>query len=408
MKISAFLYKRPTASGLYHVYIRISHKGESIERSLGYQIAANEWDDSKKRVKSKTNIAKHINSTIENIALKASSIHMNHLVKGTPIILDEILPKVDSSHNYIFTPGTTPKKITLKVSDLYNAYIDYLEAEEKYFTVDKMKSHRRKFINFQDIPAASLSLDYVQAFKSFWRSKGNSDNTVSYNIKKMCDVLNFAVKKGLIKSNPIAGVKIKFTKTIKSKLNRNEIETLKSADLTPAMKLALDCWLLSWLMRGTRVKDMLELKWDHVQDGRIIVSASKTSKEQTMRITPEMKTILDRLPRTCEYIFPYLEGKDMNGANVVNAIKGATAKINSNLKRMRIKLGIEKKITMHISRHSFASIADKSGLSMRTIQQLLNHGSFQMTEIYVNDLRMEDEMDQAADVVYGNVDGRMN
>lgn len=408
MKISPFLYKRPTASGEYNIYIRISHRGEYIERSLGFQIQQNEWDDTKKRVKPKSRLAKQINTSIDNITLKANSIHMNHVIAGTPIVLDEILPRSGSYQNYVYIPGPTPKKRILKLSDIYTAYIEYLEAEEKYFTVDKMRSNKRKVIAYKDIPAKNMDADYLQGFKSHLRRLGNGDNTINYNIKAMRTAYNHAMVKGIIKENPMAGVKVKFTKPIKTKLNRNEIESLKVAEITPHMRMALCCWLLSWNMRGTRVKTMLELRWEHIQDGRIITKSTKTDKEQSIRITPEIQMILDSLPRTGGYIFPYLEGRDLSGPKIVNAIKNSTSIINSNLRRMRIKLGISKKLTMHTARHSFATIADKSGLSVRTIQQLLNHSSLQMTETYLSELRIEDEMDQAADVVYGNVDGRLN
>jgi integrase/recombinase XerD len=63
--------------------------------------------------------------------------------------------------------------------------------------------------------------------------------------------------------------------------------------------------------------------------------------------------------------------------------------------------GIDKNISSHIARHTFASIADKKlGGDLKDLQAMLGHSSRAMTEIYIRDLRKYDEMDDVADKVF--------
>ena len=61
---------------------------------------------------------------------------------------------------------------------------------------------------------------------------------------------------------------------------------------------------------------------------------------------------------------------------------------------------IDKHITMHVARHTFAYLADQGGIPLGTIQQLLDHGKIGTTQVYVESLRKNDELDKAVEGLF--------
>ena len=81
-------------------------------------------------------------------------------------------------------------------------------------------------------------------------------------------------------------------------------------------------------------------------------------------------------------------------------IETGTALVNRYIKIVAARAGIEKHITSHTARHSFADAARiELGGNIKAIQEMLNHGQLRTTEIYVSDLT-ESELDTATLSVY--------
>lgn len=95
------------------------------------------------------------------------------------------------------------------------------------------------------------------------------------------------------------------------------------------------------------------------------------------------------------YIFNILrsDSDTDNIHEVGNDISGATARINKRLKTMAKKVGIEKNISTHIARHTFATLLITKGADIFAVQELLQHSSTRETQIYA---KMIDAKKQAA------------
>ena len=83
-----------------------------------------------------------------------------------------------------------------------------------------------------------------------------------------------------------------------------------------------------------------------------------------------------------DFIFPEMKKADFSNAkDVYNKIKVATSKFNKNLKSITKKAGINKKVTMHIARHSFGNIAGDS-IHPLMLQKLYRHSDLKTTINY--------------------------
>jgi site-specific recombinase XerD len=79
-----------------------------------------------------------------------------------------------------------------------------------------------------------------------------------------------------------------------------------------------------------------------------------------------------------------------------SAISSASAYINKNLKFIAQKAGIEKPLSFHISRHTWATRALRKGISIDKVSKLMGHAQIRETQIYAK--IVSEELDKAMDV----------
>jgi site-specific recombinase XerD len=85
-----------------------------------------------------------------------------------------------------------------------------------------------------------------------------------------------------------------------------------------------------------------------------------------------------------------------NEREVDSAISSATAYINKNLKIIAKGAGIEKSVSFHTSRHTWATRALKKGISIDKVSKLMGHAAIRETQIYAK--IVSSELDKAMDV----------
>jgi integrase/recombinase XerD len=112
----------------------------------------------------------------------------------------------------------------------------------------------------------------------------------------------------------------------------------------------------------------------------------------TVFINEEMRDIISRWGTSDKspdnYIFPFLENgmTPLRQYEVVQLLLGL---INEWMSRIREKLGIEKKVTTYVVRHSFSTILKRSGASTEYIQEALGHHDIRTTENYLDSFSRE-------------------
>lgn len=111
-----------------------------------------------------------------------------------------------------------------------------------------------------------------------------------------------------------------------------------------------------------RVSDVLKIRWNSIQDGRIYYRMDKNQKTLSLKIHDKLQTILNQYKTDKKsndsFIFPELNKANLKDSkDVLRKTKTATKKFNRYLEQIAKLAEIEKKITMHIARHSFGNIS---------------------------------------------------
>ena len=234
--------------------------------------------------------------------------------------------------------------------------------------------------------------DEYKNTKSPDNPKPLSPKTLLLNQTNLNTMLTYAVHEGLLKKNPCYELdsKDKFQKTPSSReyLTTEELKALM--DVPTGSPITKQTFLFC-CFTGLRHSDMVALRWKDIQktdDGYMIhiPSMQKTGKPVIVPLGNQAKSWLpernDGLPE--DKVF-------------VNAPTLCCA--NRALKHMAEKAGIEKVVSFHVSRHTFATMTLTAGGDIYTTSKLLGHTNIHTTEIYA-DVVLEKKAD-AVNLVNG-------
>ena len=188
-------------------------------------------------------------------------------------------------------------------------------------------------------------------------------------------------------------------------MNADEIKALEELKLEKGSRLydARNMFLFSFYCAGVRIGDMLQLKWSNIQEGRLNYVMGKNDKERSIKLLPKALNLLKlyhgKNLELDNYIFPFLPN-NLNRQNATilhKQIEAKSALINKCLKQVAEKAEIDKNLTTHMARHSFADMARKKKVSLLDIQKMLAHSDSKTTQVYLNsfDLESQDEAHEA-------------
>lgn len=221
------------------------------------------------------------------------------------------------------------------------------------------------FREYLDKEACAWGCDYRQRIKDHPLSKNSK---LSY-FNKLRACLNQAVEENVIPKNTAGGVEnFKEAEGTRMYLTIEEVRTLAQTECEyPNIKRA---FLFSCLT-GLRRSDVLRLKWGdiHKQDDytRIIFTQKKTGGLEYLDITQQAAELLGERGKPNETVFADIHSPSCT---------------NETIKRWVLRAGINKEITFHCARHTFAVMMLDLGTDIYTVSKLLGHRELSTTQRY--------------------------
>jgi site-specific recombinase XerD len=161
-------------------------------------------------------------------------------------------------------------------------------------------------------------------------------------------------------------------KNLPKVLDKNEIVALLKQDLF----IKHQCILYLLYATGIRCGELINLKVEDIrfENNIIIVKNGKGSKDRVVVMPERVKQLLLKYLQKLHpvtYLFEGQTGGQYSSTSVQRIVHKAVQ-----------KAGIDKRVTPHMLRHSFATHLHDSGMDIRNIQKLLGHTSTKTTEIY--------------------------
>ena len=280
-------------------------------------------------------------------------------------------------------------------------YIENLRKNQKHATYKKYKSVIKKlrfYVGKGNLPIKSISLDFIEAYENYLMNNvGNNRNTTTVNLKVLAKLVGDIYRNYDLDEtgNPFRKIKFKREQTVRTYLEIDEIRKIQDLKLRLQSPLydARELFLFE-CYTGFRISDILTLKWKNVASGKISIRMRKTEKTLVVPMNDFVRSVLDKRRAVVEnnggqvlpnkYVFNILkvDVDEVNAQDALNAISSATAIINKQLKRIAEKVGIDKNISTHVGRHSYATALLTSDIPLPVIKEMLGHSDIKVTQIY--------------------------
>lgn len=281
--------------------------------------------------------------------------------------------------------------------------------------INKLDAFRKKR-RMDDITVADMTVELLTRFDNFlhkWENEREPGkllhpNTIEVQFNILRTLVHRAIEVGIMEASrdPFLVFKYKGVKTVKEKLDDSEMERIINLELEEG-SLIWHCknyFLFSYYCAGIRAADLIQLRWGNVTgSGRLHYQMGKNHKERDLLLVEQAVEILRHYHRedakATDYIFPLLSNDAEYSEYVTQAdkdrmkpelrhkiyqdISSKNALINKYLKKIAEKAEIAKPLSMHISRHSFAHIAQEAGAESSAIKNILGHSNLATTERYM-------------------------
>lgn len=304
---------------------------------------------------------------------------------------------------------------TISFTAYYKEKLEYYKATTSPSYYWHLQSKFNNLQTFQkDILFAEIDVAFLNKYEAYMKGdKKLSDNSVTSNLRAIRTILYNAYAEDVYEGkNPFRHKTLPEIKGNAQRLTIEEIRKIESLDLKENTMIwhTRNCFLLSFYCAGKRVRDMIQLKWKEIQGDKLQHTINKNGDFQGLTIIPEAQRILDAYAWNKQpegYVLPLLDNsmqKEKMDRHIYDKlIESKTTILNAHLKTIAKKAGIEKRLTMHVSRHSYSDMLRKSKASIYDIKNLLGQSDIKVTERYLNRLDID-----AGDEVHVKVMGEIN
>lgn len=242
----------------------------------------------------------------------------------------------------------------LKNGLAYKTYKDYL------VSFNNLKEYR-KSLSFEEIDYKFL-VQYDIWLKSV---KKRNQNSRYHNFAAIRKFINLAIKYGYTKNYPFTEFKFKQKSVEREFLNEDEVRSLQNLFCSNGLSRKLRVTLAHFLFTcytGVAADDLRHKERLKFTDELLVFERGKTKHLVKVPLTSKAKMIKDEV--------------------LMSSLKQSSSRTNNDLKDIMELAGINKHITYHAGRHTFAIISLMKGISLSVISKVLGHTSTKTTEIY--------------------------
>ena len=284
------------------------------------------------------------------------------------------------------------------ISNFMHSVITRLKYLNKHRTAENYITTLNSFMqfrNYEDLLLNEFNSDLMMQYEAYLIGRGVTKNTISFYMRILRAVYNRAVEQELTEQrNPFKHVYTGIDKTVKRAISFDAIKRIKELDLSsqPVLDFARDMFLFSFYMRGMSFIDMAYLKKTDLKYGTIIYCRHKTGQRLAVKWEQCMQDIVDKSLRSNRYyqvskynpyLLPILKHTFDNNYGMY---RSKLQQINKSLKIIARLARIDIPLTMHVARHSWASIARTKHIPISIISEGMGHNSETTTRIYLASL----------------------
>lgn len=392
-KISILFYAKrakTSVTGLVPIYLRITINGVRLEISSKRFVTPEKWSQEQNRMKGSSEEARTLNAYLDILKVKVHHAQKEIVQEGDLVSVDTLKNKLLGTHQ--------KSRMLIPIFQDHNNRMEALiDREFAQGTLTRYKTcirHTKEFLkwkfNLSDIDVRKIDYAFLNDFEFYLRTEKscNNNSAVKY-IKNFGKIIRICLANGWIERDPFINYHSKFNEVTRQFLNEQEIEKLFSKDLhNERLSQVRDIFLFS-CFTGLAYIDTQKLTQQNINlglDGNkwIFTTRQKTKTTSNIPLLPQAEKIIEQYQTHPACI---------NSKKLLPVL--SNQKMNAYLKEIADLCGIDKELTYHIARHTFATTVTLSnGVSIESVSKMLGHKSIKTTQHYAKilDKKVSEDM----------------
>ena len=274
----------------------------------------------------------------------------------------------------------------MNIDKQYEDYMNYIKIERGLSnnTYDGYKRDLEDFFKFLNKEYKNITKDDVIKYIEYLAKKDNP-KTVNRHIVSIKNYFKYMEKIGNIKINPCEDITgLKTPKTMPHVLSEDDIDKLLDIKLEDAFDYRNKGMLELMYSSGLRISELLNLEVNDIDfEMNIVRCFGKGSKERIVPLSDAATYALH------EYIYTFRNTLTKNKVTNILFLNSRGDKLSRQgffklLKKLALEKGINKDLSPHTLRHSFATHLINHGADLRSVQTMLGHENIKTTQIYTH------------------------
>lgn len=392
-KVSILFYAKrakTSVNGLVPIYTRITVNGKRIELSSNRFVEFSKWSTEAGKMKGNSEEARSINNHLDMLKIQIIDMKMELVHKKIPVTAETLKSK-------ILGVDERARMLVPIFQDHNNKIKELIGKEYAPGTLERYKtslSHTIEFLQWKykvsDIDINKIDHAFITDYEFWLRSVRNcANNTAVKYIKNFNKIIKLCLANDWLDKNPFANYKSKVKEVERVYLSEDEIQSIINKDFgTERLSLVRDIFLFS-CFTGLAYIDVKNLTKSHISigiDGEkwIFTHRQKTESASKIPILPVTQMIIDK----------YENHPQSNNQDRLLPIL-SNQKMNAYLKEIAGICEIEKELTFHIARHTFATtVTLTNGVPIESVSKMLGHKNLRTTQHYakVLDRKVSEDM----------------
>ncbi|HRH12298.1 MAG TPA: site-specific integrase [Bacteroidia bacterium] len=393
IKVLFYARKSKTNStGHTPVYLRVTVNGQRFETATARFVEVSKWSQEAGRATGSAKEAKELNEFLDVLRAKAFDIQKKLITIGL-----EVTTEVFRKHWH----GIKEKsRMLLEIFQHHNDQVKELIGRQYSISTHRRYEtsleHTRLFIaeyyKQTDLAVTSLKYQFITDYE-FWlktKRKCNHNSTIKYltNFKK---IVHICIKNGWLERDPFVGFKMTKHEVDRPYLTLEELEKISvKTFISERINQVRDIFLFS-CYTGLAYVDTQKLTNAEISTG---IDGEKwifTSRQKT-----DSPSRIPLLPQAAAILIKYKDHVQCINKNRVLPVL-SNQKMNAYLHEISDICGINKKMTFHTARHTFATtITLTNGVPIETVGKMLGHKNLRTTQHYAKILDLKVSQDMSA------------
>ena len=399
-RFKVFFYARKNyvnKDGKVGVMVRISVDGQRTQFSSKLTVNPGLWDSKANNVTGDSTTAHLINEELREIKSELNFYYKELERQGIYVTVDKVrdafLGVKAQVQMLLVVFKTHNEELKLRIGKDISA-----SGVEKY---ERTRSRLGEFMkhqyNMDDIPLKEINYNFIYSFETYLTTVWDcSVNTIAKYIQQFKHIVALAKNNGWIHSDPFTNFKIRFKKVDRGYLTQDELTTIMQKKFSiKRLEQVRDIFVFSCFtgLAYVDVKNLNEKDIKKSFDGKlwIMKKRQKTDIQSNILLLDIPKMILNKY-----------NGIMFQNNQLLPVI--SNQRLNSYLQEIADLCGIEKHLTFHLARHTFATtVTLAKGVPMETVSKMLGHTSIRTTQIYarITNSKIGNDMNELAKKLEG-------